>query len=534
MASYQGWVKTRYGNSQSRYVMSIERYVKNVIEKLPNIEKDEIYEPIRVSVILGRDPTQCVPLHVDYADKWYEKLQNAVKEMTKLPVSSQIELVDISGKGIKDLDAKSLACVGKVKARNNNKPIALVLNKLPEPPKDMRTDKLLQLKNWHESSGLKENTINLIAETLKEKKSKHEIKSALCVGSDLEKQLKNIVNSSTPSKNMEKFLNIYGCNEKARTGTPSSDVLSKITQNILKCTIVGLNAAENRIDRHLAQSAVANITSGNIGELFASSSASDGKPVENSLEMYKSIVRKQLNKPSNVLELIQNVYRATPINCCSKTDDDDENEKYYSDYFYGEQEIYNKYQILSDAAVYMEYNSNSKNLNSDLNSDLNLDLNEEIDSDSLNLNHLDEERKQGKLRTARLRKKLYQQQQASKIEASLGPKIVPVVVETQKKMPGLIKVSELVKTNQIKSELTNTTKSPHQMPGLIKANLQTETTKSSQMPGLIKVDRKMLDVRKNEKGIGKFVPFKTAPSNDTDRINDGFPDINDYKPKKRF
>ncbi len=526
MATYKQWVRSKYEWSKSKYVMPIDMYVETVIKNMPSVQKDEIYEPIRVAVQLGRDPSQCVPLHVDYADNWYERLQNAVLSMTKkgTSVAGAIDLVDITGKTIRGLDAKALSRVGKVKAKINKQIYQLSEQQaLPEPPKDMRTDKLHQLKVWHETSGLRESIVGLVANELKDKTSMHAIRSALCVGSSLETKIGKAIKQSLPDQNIQAFLKTYGCNERARTGTPPDNVISKMTQSILKHTINGLNAADARIGRHIAHMAVGAIKEdANIGKLFPSYFAiSDSVPAENGLDLYKSIMRKQIGKPDNVIEFIQNVYRASPIACRScKTNDEDE-EPYYDNYFYGDEEqIYSKYQTLSNNAVFMEIGDAGSAVADTNKGGSDLLHNEDVSSSK-------------KLRAARLRKKLYQEQQLeskmdkskfekppSKIER--GPKIVPIAAannDPYNGMPNLISRSTTTK------QVTN--------PGMRKiANPM--RGKFAPFDKLDPIQSKNVVQSKNAIQSKNVVQSKNANQSVLPpgfvRIKDGYPDISDYTP----
>lgn len=342
MANFQDWILADYAACPVKHLIGAEEYVELVTKNQPSVTDDDIYDPIVVQLQLCG--SKAVPVQIDYSPSWYPRLCKAVSDMCN--VRDDVELKDIRGRCIKDTSAFELERVGKVKAfTRNGKRINMPV--LPEPPHHMSNDKIEKLCNWFDTD-IRNDIVCTIADELKDS-SKTDLRIKTAENSELHKKLAAVIND----KMADTFLATYGSNERARA-TSNADAAHACAKTVLAQLRQRLRGAVNKIERHLA--AKATLALGDNAEDLFGEDVNVAEHLTDEREMYEKLARKAL---ANKMDIINNVYRATPLIACNTCDKSKKKNKkegdkdYYREYYYGN-DVYQRYQQFTGASVFME------------------------------------------------------------------------------------------------------------------------------------------------------------------------------------
>lgn len=376
MATFQPWVIADYNNSQSRKIFPIGDYVDAVVQHLPSVTLDEIYEPVEVHVQLSG--LQSVPIQIDFDASWHKRLTAGIAEMLKAPKGAlknlevlpkgpsqgPLVLKTITGQLVQDVveTAEDLANVGRIKVFTDGGKKRVDLPELPEPPVQLRNDSLQQLDLWFEQK-IKNPAVSMITAALQGTKNEYDLQDRTARDSQLDKNLRKLVEESS-AKN---FLELYGSTQRAKN-TPLAHVSESIAATMLRQTREILAGSEKRIVRHLNAKLAAELKEKKESHIFANTQKNEAK-LENEQTLYGSIAQKAVRFAK--MSVVDHVYRASPINGCGcdgnkkkmdNGDGDDEyggndSDDYYDNYYYGQQEVYDKMQLYTGGAVFMELGS---------------------------------------------------------------------------------------------------------------------------------------------------------------------------------
>jgi hypothetical protein len=514
-SNLQPWVVNHYNQSRSKKNMPIEIYIESIIKHMPGVTHDDIYEPVEVNLQLSK--FNAVPVQVDFTDGWEKRLKDAVSSMIGQK-ASDIKFKNVKGQDIEsDLKIKTLADLSGVgNLRVYSRGCRVDLKSLPEPPEHMSNDKMLKLSNWFDDS-IKEKACDIIAKALVDS-PKEDLTFRTSLESNLAKEIQSLVTEG----DFKKFLSTYGSNERARN-TPPEDVGKSISGNVLRQMRRVLKGSENRINKHIAAKTQLKLKENNEEVLFDTPSSIAGE-LQDEHEMYSKMARKALALSKH--EIINNVYRAVPINCGAYDKKPEEDENNDEDSFYYTKSSYDKMQSLVGRPIYMKIERN---------------VPAPVVTTTSSTG--------ATIRGARFRKK---NPELGKISSEM-PELIPI----SSKMPELTPISsempELIplkkKNVPISSEMPKLiplkNKNASELPKLIpisKKNVPEFGKISSEMPKLIPLKQKNVPISSNARiDIGQnsskqksklFPEFIEIPL-EVPRPNDGLPDIYDFLEKKK-
>jgi hypothetical protein len=396
MSHYQDWVLKGYETSRAKHLISIDDYVNHVVHNMASVKhKDEIYEPITFQVLV-RGFDEAVPVQTDFSEGWYERLQSGVAEMIGGGgAGKNLEFRDMTGENIADRNANELSSVGKIRIFDKTTGKRIQTEPGPQVPGHMSNNKMHRISEWFEDK-LRENAIHTIASELKGSTATVDLQTRTQINSSLEKKLCDLLSSD-----LQGHLKRHGSNERAKQ-SDATVVAQQMARTMMKSVRSELRGQMQRIKKHMAAKAVtamsSNIAAADEEEPLFDAAATQGIAVglQNESQLYGKIARRAIIKSK--MDLINHIYHASTVDCgCgdekkkNKKDDDD----YYADYYYGN-DVYQKYQLYSGRAVHME-----------------IQMDDPVSHATAVAAAAAESAPTSALRGARLRKKLHQQQEVA-------------------------------------------------------------------------------------------------------------------------
>lgn len=193
-------------------------------------------------------------MQVDPTDTaWYQTLRTAIAEGMQISKADipYTTLHNMRGDDIAEFDPHTLHHVGEltVRVRGKQRKVGQVFT----PAANVRPDKVNDLVTWYEDD-VREKVIDHVASHLVGS-SIIELDTKTRRGAPLLKEIQAIVEESVPGADMDRFMKLYGVNDRARN-TPGADVAARIARSIASQLRKGIKANHKRIaDYHSAQAA---------------------------------------------------------------------------------------------------------------------------------------------------------------------------------------------------------------------------------------------------------------------------------------
>lgn len=366
---YQYWVQQDYDNSiAKRYGMSIDEYYDSVIKHLPSTTSSDehAFEPIQLDLKLSKDV--CVPLSVAVTDaNWYERLQQVVTDTyfrhKVRDHPERVKIVDVTRKDIRGLSPDQLAVCGKVRAFVGDE--WLVVDSpttdmsVVDPPTALRNDKQTQLVKWFDNKA-KERIVQATAKQLANC-DQQDIFIRTKVDGPLDKDIRQILRETVPG-GTSNVMATFGVTERVRAASAES-AIARASETILRQIRQGLRTnqvvVERNIKSRIASSLVAR-KDDDEAPLFDSLAAAPEHSAAQEQKLYQGIARKALTK--SVVNIINHFYRGVGCDVCQtktkqkKAEDQEEDEGYYSDYYYGKvnKRFADKFHSVAGRAIFME------------------------------------------------------------------------------------------------------------------------------------------------------------------------------------
>lgn len=214
MSHYQEWVLRDFENSAAKHLIGIDDYVGMVVENMASVKhKDEIYEPITFHVLM-RGYDEAVPVQTDFSSGWYERLQQGVAEMMGTKNAKQLQFRDMVGEDISGRSAHELSAVGKLRVFDKTTGKRLQLEPgarvIPEVPGHMSNNKMHRISEWFDGK-LREDAIHAVASELKGSSAAVDLQTRTQANSNLEKKLVDLLKPE-----LQHHLQRHGSNERAK------------------------------------------------------------------------------------------------------------------------------------------------------------------------------------------------------------------------------------------------------------------------------------------------------------------------------